>query len=125
MPHSVTSRFSIFSPRLGADNLTQRFPWPVVEASSPDEKRIPGYFTVFDLGAGQHDRVDNHLAAVRHILLAHERDLDPLCEGDCKYALWVYYEFPATEGAFNIHPLIHAVFAMFRVEVVFHLKPIT
>ena len=124
MPHSVKSRFTIFSPRLGADYLTQRFSWPVIESASPDDK-IPGYITAFDIGAGQHDRVGHHLAAVRNVLLLHERDLQSLCDEDCKYALWVYYEFPANEGSFNVQSAIHSVFAMFRVEVIFHLKPLT
>ena len=121
MPHSVKSGFSISSPRLGAEYLSHRFAWPVIEATSPDNK-IPAYITVFDIGAGQHERVDHHLEALGHILLSHERELQLLCDEDCKYALWIYYEFPAAEGAINIPSSTHVIFAMFRIEVIFHLR---
>ena len=122
MPNTVRSQFSISSPQLDADCFRDVFPWRVLDAKSATEQ-FPQHITVFDLGIGKHERVDAHLSAVRHELLARANDLDPFT-GDCHFALWVYYDFPAAEGAFNLHPSIHAAFAMFRVEVIFHLKPI-
>ena len=121
MLHTVKSQLAVFSPQLDAECLRELFPWRVLNARAATEQ-FPQHITVFDLGVGEHERVDAHLTAVRHELLAHASDLDPFA-GDCHFALWVYYDFPAAEGAFNIHPPIHAAFAMFRVEVIFHLKP--
>ncbi len=101
--------------------MAQRLPWRITEASVPDAK-ADYYITTFDLGIGQHDRVDHHLAAAKRELLTYETDLDSLCE-DCTYALWVYYDFPASEGAFNISRSISAAFGFLRVELIFHLNP--
>src|SRR5438477_167303 len=121
MHHSVTSRFSVISAKLASDYLAQRLPWRVTEATAPNDK-MEFHVTAFDLGIGEHSRVDDHLAAAKHALLAHETELDSL-SGDCKYALWVAYGFPATEGAFNIYPSTSAALTLLQVELIFHLKP--
>ncbi len=123
MPHVVKSRFSICSSRIGAEYLIQEFPWPVVEAVSPNAK-IDANILTFDLGVGQHERVDEHLAAVKRVLLAHEKELDTFSK-DCSYALWLLYAFPAAEGALNLRPNILAAFGMLNIEIIFNLKPTT
>lgn len=121
MPHSVRSRFSIFSERLSCDDLTQCLPWKVLEAARPSDM-LSGFVTTFDLGIGEHERVDHHLTAAKHTLLAYERELELLLD-ECRYGLWVFYDFPASEGAFNIQPSLHSAFGFLRVEIIFHLKP--
>ncbi len=121
MHHSVTSRFSVTSAKLDSEFLRERFPWRVTETTSPNAN-LDFHITTFDLGLGEHDRVDNHIAAAKHALLAHETHLDSL-SGDCAYALWISYIFPPKEGAFNIYPSISAAFSLLRIELIFHLEP--
>jgi hypothetical protein len=122
MGHIVTSRLSILSSKLDAAFLGEQFPWRVIEATAPNDK-LEFFCTLFDLGVGQHDRVDNHLAAVKRAMLAHELNFD-VFSGDCKYVLWISYQFPMEEGAFNVYPSVSAAFALLRVELVFRLKPV-
>jgi hypothetical protein len=110
----------IASPRLSAELLAHHLPWKTLETLSPVPNGFDHYATCFDLGVGEHDRVDRHLEAVKDALLAQQRELDALL-GECKYALWVYYDFPIDDGAFNLFPSILAAFAFLRVEVIFHL----
>jgi hypothetical protein len=125
MQDSVRSEFTISSPKLGVEEIASMFPWRITEATAPNEKlKFPDYITAFDLGLGEHERVDHHLVAVKHELLAHEKQLHLIGE-ECGYALWIYYKFCGSEGAFNIHPSLHAAFALLQVEVVFHIRPIT
>jgi hypothetical protein len=101
MHNLVRSVFSISSRQFDAVFLTEHFPWRVIEASSPVGK-VDYYVTSFDLGIGEHDRVDYHLIAAKTEMLKHESELESLC-GDCNYALWIKYRFPAKEGAININ----------------------
>jgi hypothetical protein len=77
---------------------------------------------VFDLGIGEHDRVDHHLAAAKAALLLQEPRLDSL-RADCKFALWVSYRFPKTDAAINVSPSVSAAFGLLGVELICHLNP--
>ena len=83
MSHTVTSRFSVSSHRLDSEILEEVGPWRVVE-SAPASGSVDCHVVVFDLGIGQHDRVDHHLVAAKAALLSHESKLDSLRE-DCKF----------------------------------------
>ena|SRR5579862_1453806 len=121
MSHVVKSRFSISSPRFDAGFLTEMFPWRVVETDAADQTHP--HITVFDLGVGEHHRVDSHLVAAKAALLKHESDLDSICGDDCGFVLWISYRFPTKDGAININPSASAAFGLLRVELVFHLTP--
>ena len=118
--HTVTSRFSISSSRLDAVALGEIFSWRVAEVAPAGE--VDYHVTVFDLGLGEHDRVDHHLVAAKAALLQQEPKLDSL-RGDCKYALWVSYRFPAKDGAINVSPAVSAAFGLLGVELICHLTP--
>ena len=123
MKHSVTSRFSIMSPlNIDQDWLSEKFPWPVIEARPPDEK-IAHHITVFDLQAGEHDRVDYHLAEVNRRLMEMEDELSTLSE-ECAFALWINYAFPSDSGAINLPVSIQSAFSFLRTEIILHLKPL-
>ena len=120
MHHIVTSRFSISSRQYDPSFLTGIFPWRVIESATAD--KVVFHVAAFDLGIGQHDRVDSHLVAAKAALLVHESQLNSLCE-DCKYALWVSCRLPATEAAFNISHSVSAAMGLLKVELVFQLPP--
>jgi hypothetical protein len=120
MPNSVKSHLIFCSKRFTADYLCQHFSWHVLEPATPPDEHSLVHITAFDLGVGEHERVGDHLEAVKHVLLAHEKELEALM-GDCKYALLVYYEFSG-DGTFSVPPSVHATLAMFHVEVIFHPK---
>ena len=120
MRHITSSRFSISSRKFDASFLSERFPWRVVEDVPAGQ--VDFNVIVFDLGIGQHDRVDDHLVAGKIELLKHESELGSLY-GDCDYALWVRYQFPAKDGAINIGHSLSAAFSLLRVELIFHLSP--
>ena len=122
MNHRVKSRFSITSPpRLGKEWLSERFPWTITESRLPDDN-LPYHITGFDLAAGEHDRVDSHLTAVKHILLKSEQELSNLSE-ECGYTLWVNYKFPRDSGAINFPVSLQSAFSFMRIEIILHLNP--
>ena len=121
MSHTVKSRFSVSSHRLDSSILAEVCPWRIVERA-PASGAVDFHVVVFDLGIGQHDRVDRHLVAAKAALLSHESKLDSLRE-DCKFALWISYRFPGKEGTINVSPSLSAAFGMLGVELIFHLDP--
>jgi hypothetical protein len=75
--HIVTSRFSVSSHRLDFGVLQELLPWRVVE-TAPASDTVEFAVAVFDLGIGQHDRVDEHLVVAKAALLSHAAKLDSL-----------------------------------------------
>ena len=118
----VRSQFVVFSPRLNSEMLTLHLPWKVLETLSPTFKESDHFVTVFDLGTGEHERVDRHLEAAKDAVLAQHRELYALVGDDCHYTLMVYYEFPTGDVSFNLVSPIQAAFAFLRIQVVFHLR---
>lgn len=121
MSHTVTSRFSVSSHRLAPAILQDVCPWSVVE-TAPASVAVDFHVVVFDLGVGQHERVDQHLVAAKAALLPLESKLDSL-RGDCQFALWVSYRFPSGDGAINVGSSVSAAFGLLGVELIFHLTP--
>jgi hypothetical protein len=119
--HTVTSRFSVSSHRLTPAILQEQFHWPVVEIAHASGT-VDFHVVVFDLGIGQHDRVDQHLVAAKAALLSLESKLDSL-RGDCQFALWISYRFPSRDGAINVGSSVSAAFGLLGVELIFHLTP--
>jgi hypothetical protein len=122
MHSAVTSHFTIASSRLDAAYLAMRFPWRVIEAVAP-HGQLDYHITEFDLGIGEHDRVDRHLVAAKAVLLAHEPALDSL-HHDCNYTLWIGYLFPAKNAAFDISSSLSAAFGLLRVDLMIQLAPL-
>lgn len=120
MSHTVRSSFSVSSKTLDAKQLSRYLPWEVVEAVNPHDK-IDFFLSVFDLGVGQHDRVDRHLEKATEELLKKAVDLEKLMQ-DCQYTLWVQYRFTENEGAINVPYLLSSRLAHLQVELVFHLN---
>jgi hypothetical protein len=77
--------------------------------------------TAYDLGVGAHDRVDDHLRAVKLALFAQEPRLEQL-QSDCAYTLWVHYRFAPGDGAINLRPAILTAFGHLRVEIILLLN---
>jgi hypothetical protein len=117
----VTSRFSVSSHRLDFGVLQELLPWRVVE-TAPASDTVEFAVAVFDLGIGQHDRVDEHLVVAKAALLSHAAKLDSL-RGDSNFGLWVSYGFPSRDGAINISSAVSATFGLLGVELIFHLRP--
>ena len=123
MNRTVKSRFSIASSKLDAEFLKEEFSWPVVESSTHAPDGENGYHvTVFDIGIGEHERVDQHLVAAKAALFGQEQKLNVLC-GECRYALWVAYSFPSEDGAINVSHSVSAALALLQIELIFQLKP--
>ena len=78
------------------------------------------HIATFDLGEGQHARVDSLLSATLQSLLRNEKELQELAE-QCSYTLWVRYQFEPGEAAFNLSESLMANFALLHVELVFQL----
>ena len=108
------------SSRLNAEMLTSHLPWKVLETQTVARDGADQYLTTFDLGIGKHERVEQHLEALKDAILAQQRELGYLL-GDCEYTLIVYYEFPM-EGAINLSSSIQAAFAFLRIQVQFYVR---
>lgn len=120
MNQLVTSRFTIASKRLDANYLFHHFSWPVLQSVGPDET-IDQYLTFYDLRAGQHTRVDEHLEAVKAALLKKEPELSRLMD-DCQYTLWVSYRSSNGTGDFKLSSYLLSFFSLLRMEVIFQLN---
>ena len=119
MNQGVTSRFTIASMRLDAAYLATKFPWHVVDTVVPHGE-LGYHITTFDLGIGEHDRVDPHLMAAKAALLSQESTLDSL-HRDCGYTLWIRCRFAAEDGDLSISSSLSAAFGLLRVDLMFQL----
>jgi len=119
MQQSIISSFSIASVRLGADYLTKNFPWRGTE-TMPHEK-LDYHVTMFDLGIGEHERVDDHVRAAKAELLVHEAELDVL-HHDCSWAIWLHRPFIEREATIDVSPSMSGALALMRVALMIRLK---
>jgi hypothetical protein len=110
---SVESRFYVVSQRHGVEDLSALLPWRVVESDKP-HGRVDFFVTVFDPGAGRHDRVDVHLEHATEEIIKQKGAIEQFSL-ECKYTLWLRLRSPAKEVFVDVPAYIVSRLAYLRI----------